>query len=82
MGELGWLVTCCVLNRQKFGVCVESYNSDLRSDLNRQRKLAMAHLGRHLLYLPVFISNSPSELARYGTSELTNYKQLQKASRA
>jgi hypothetical protein len=45
----------------------------------------MAHLGRHLLDfpdLPVFIANSPSELARYGASELAKYKQLQKASRA
>jgi hypothetical protein len=85
MGELGWLVTYCVLNGQKLGVYVESHNSDPRSDQNRQRKLAMAHLGRHLLDfpdLPVFIANSPSELARYGASELAKYKQLQKASRA
>jgi len=84
MGELGWLVTYCVLNGQKLGIYVEGHNSELKSDQNRQRKLAMAHLGRHLLDfpdLPVFVASNPRELARYGASELAKYKQLQKASK-
>jgi hypothetical protein len=85
MGELGWLVTYCVLNGQKLGVYVEGHDSNPKSDQNRQRKLAMAHLGRHLLDfpdLPVFVANSPAELARYGASELAKYKQFQKASKS
>ena len=85
MGELGWLVTHCVMNSQKLGIYVERHDSDAKSDPNRQRKLAMAHLGRHLLDfpdLPVFIASTPAELARYGASELAKYKQLQKAKSA
>lgn len=80
MGELGWLLTYCTLNGQKLGVYVEKHKSDPTSDQNRQRRLAMAHLGRLLLDfpdLPVFVARSPSELARYGAAELAKYKQLQ-----
>ncbi|MDB5184787.1 MAG: hypothetical protein JWN38_595 [Candidatus Saccharibacteria bacterium] len=83
LGELGWLLAYCAFNGQKLGVYVEKHDSDPKSDQNRQRKLAMAHLGRHLLDfpdLPVFIASTPAELARYGASELAKYKQLQRAS--
>ncbi len=82
MGELGWLITYCVMNGQRLGIYVERHDSDPKSDANRQRKLAMAHLGRQLLDfpdLPVFVANSPAELARYGATELAKYKQLQMA---
>jgi len=83
MGELGWLLTYCVLNGQKLGVYVEPHQSEPKSDQNRQRKLAMTHMGRHLLDfpdLPVFIAKSPAELVLFGASELAKYKQLQLAS--
>jgi hypothetical protein len=80
MGELGWLFTYCMLNGQKLGLYVEQHDSEPKSDQNRQRKLAMAHLGRCLLDfpdLPVFIAQSPAELARFGATELAKYKQFQ-----
>ncbi len=82
MGELGWLVAYCVTNGQKLGVYVERHASDPKSDENRQRLLAMSHLGKQLMDfpdLPVFVANSPEELALYGASELAKYKQIKSA---
>jgi hypothetical protein len=82
MGELGWQFAYCALNNQRLGIYMESYNDSPKSAPNRQRILAMAHVTRLLQDfpdLPVFIAETPKQLATYGASEFLKFRQQKRA---
>ena len=75
--EIGWLVALAELSGQSLGIYVEKHNSDPKSDANRQRKLAMAHLAEAMKgsNLPVFVASSLDELALYAAASHLRAKQ-------